>query len=80
MKKNEYYNIINNMKCQFENCKYKIMTMMIGECTTCSKEYCRKHRLPFDHKCDIEKIKEKHSTKISIDNPHISKDKMMFRI
>ena len=68
-----------SMKCAFSQCKYKIK-YDTGSCSTCEQHYCRRHRLTFEHNCDIQKIKKNHVDKIILQNPVIVGDKMHHRI
>ena len=63
------------MKCQLVTCKYKIKTLF-GKCSICNKEYCRRHRLPFEHRCNNRKLKRMHKKSIMENNPVIEKQKI----
>ena len=45
-------------KCNFPNCKNKILSMAI-DCSKCKNYFCSMHRLPEKHDCEfMEEIKE----------------------
>ena len=58
-------------KCNFPNCKNKILSMAI-DCSKCKNYFCSMHRLPEKHECKfMEEIKEeakKDNTKILMEN------------
>lgn len=67
------------MKCQAEGCKFKIK-IFTGECSTCDKKYCRRHRLPFEHNCNVDEIQKQHKKRIEDMNPIVPHDKLPERI
>lgn len=44
-------------------------------CKHCSNEFCKFHRLPEDHKCEVDFI-EAGRKKLKLDNPVIGKEKI----
>ena len=44
--------------CEFKNCKAKIPLSLYDTlvCNTCLKHFCLLHRIPEDHKCDLDEI------------------------
>jgi len=67
------------MKCELLACKYEIKSMF-GKCKFCDQEYCRRHRLPFDHECNKDQLKDSHKKIIQENNPLIKRKKMEFMI
>lgn len=64
------------MRCQYLECKYKIKHNI--DCGKCGKIFCKYHRLPFEHLCNLQNIKNNYKKILTKNNPHIHHNKLKY--